>query len=87
MGSTGPTDAAIELYLQTLAHEVGPQGVRVACLWTAGVVETLTTENVDENDATAIDATNAADANLTMDANATDANATDANAATETNAQ
>lgn len=48
MGSTGPTDAAIELYLQTLAHEVGPQGVRVACLWTAGVVETLTTEKMAE---------------------------------------
>jgi len=54
---------------------------------TMNVDETLTTENVVENDATAIDATNAADANLTMDANATDANATDANAATETNAQ
>jgi NAD(P)-dependent dehydrogenase (short-subunit alcohol dehydrogenase family) len=48
MGSTGPTDAAIELYLQTLAHEVGPQGVRVACLWTAAVVESLTTEKMAE---------------------------------------
>jgi NAD(P)-dependent dehydrogenase (short-subunit alcohol dehydrogenase family) len=48
MGSTGPTDAAIENYLQTLAHEVGPQGVRVACLWTAAVVETLTTEKMAE---------------------------------------
>jgi NAD(P)-dependent dehydrogenase (short-subunit alcohol dehydrogenase family) len=48
MGSTGPTDAAIETYLQTLAHEVGPQGVRVACLWTAAVVETLTTEKMAE---------------------------------------
>jgi NAD(P)-dependent dehydrogenase (short-subunit alcohol dehydrogenase family) len=48
MGSTGPTDAAIESYLQTLAHEVGPQGVRVACLWTAAVVESLTTEKMAE---------------------------------------
>jgi RNA polymerase sigma factor (sigma-70 family) len=48
MGSTGPTDAAIEAYLQTLAHEVGPQGVRVACLWTAAVAETLTTEKLAE---------------------------------------
>jgi NAD(P)-dependent dehydrogenase (short-subunit alcohol dehydrogenase family) len=48
MGSTGPTDAAIETYLQTLAHEVGPQGVRVACLWTAAVVESLTTEKMAE---------------------------------------
>jgi NAD(P)-dependent dehydrogenase (short-subunit alcohol dehydrogenase family) len=48
MGSTGPADAAIESYLQTLAHEVGPQGVRVACLWTAAVAETLTTEKMAE---------------------------------------
>lgn len=48
MGSTGPTDAASESYLQTLAHEVGPQGVRVACLWTAAVAETLTTEKMAE---------------------------------------
>jgi NAD(P)-dependent dehydrogenase (short-subunit alcohol dehydrogenase family) len=48
MGSTGPADAAIESFLQTLAHEVGPQGVRVACLWTAGVVESLTTEKMAE---------------------------------------
>jgi NAD(P)-dependent dehydrogenase (short-subunit alcohol dehydrogenase family) len=48
MGTTGPTDAAIESYLQMLAHEVGPQGVRVACLWTAAVAETLTTEKMAE---------------------------------------
>jgi NAD(P)-dependent dehydrogenase (short-subunit alcohol dehydrogenase family) len=48
MGSTGPADAATESFLQTLAHEVGPQGVRVACLWTAAVVESLTTEKLAE---------------------------------------
>jgi NAD(P)-dependent dehydrogenase (short-subunit alcohol dehydrogenase family) len=48
MGSTGPADAAVESFLQTLAHEVGPQGVRVAVLWTAGVVETLTRESIAE---------------------------------------
>jgi NAD(P)-dependent dehydrogenase (short-subunit alcohol dehydrogenase family) len=48
MGSTGPADAATESFLQTLAHEVGPQGVRVACLWTAAVVESLTTEKMAE---------------------------------------
>ena len=48
MGTTGPTDAAIESYLQMLAHELGPQGVRVACLWTAAVAETLTTEKMAE---------------------------------------
>lgn len=46
MGSTGPADAAVESFLQTLAHEVGPQGVRVAVLWSAGVVETLTRESI-----------------------------------------
>jgi NAD(P)-dependent dehydrogenase (short-subunit alcohol dehydrogenase family) len=48
MGTTGPTDAAIESYMQMLAHELGPQGVRVACLWTAAVAETLTTEKMAE---------------------------------------
>jgi NAD(P)-dependent dehydrogenase (short-subunit alcohol dehydrogenase family) len=48
MGSTGPADAATESFLQTLAHEVGPQGVRVAVLWSAGVVETLTRESIAE---------------------------------------
>jgi NAD(P)-dependent dehydrogenase (short-subunit alcohol dehydrogenase family) len=48
MGSTGPADAAAESFLQTLAHEVGPRGVRVAVLWTAGVVETLTRESIGE---------------------------------------
>jgi NAD(P)-dependent dehydrogenase (short-subunit alcohol dehydrogenase family) len=49
MGSTGPADAAVESFLQTLAHEVGPQGVRVAVLWTAGVVETLTRESIAQS--------------------------------------
>jgi NAD(P)-dependent dehydrogenase (short-subunit alcohol dehydrogenase family) len=48
MGSTGPADAAVEAFLQTLAHEVGPRGVRVAVLWSAGVVETLTRESIAE---------------------------------------
>ena len=38
MGGTGPADAAIESFMRYLASEVGPRGVRVACLWTAGVV-------------------------------------------------
>jgi NAD(P)-dependent dehydrogenase (short-subunit alcohol dehydrogenase family) len=37
MGGTGPADAAIESLLHYLAAEVGPRGVRVAGLWTAGV--------------------------------------------------
>ncbi|HEY2633052.1 MAG TPA: SDR family oxidoreductase [Solirubrobacteraceae bacterium] len=37
MGGTGPADAAIESFLHYLAAEVGPSGVRVVGLWTAGV--------------------------------------------------
>jgi NAD(P)-dependent dehydrogenase (short-subunit alcohol dehydrogenase family) len=37
MGGTGPADAAIECFMHYLAAEVGPRGVRVAGLWTAGV--------------------------------------------------
>jgi NAD(P)-dependent dehydrogenase (short-subunit alcohol dehydrogenase family) len=37
MGGTGPADAAQESFLHYLAGEVGPRGVRVAGLWTAGV--------------------------------------------------
>jgi NAD(P)-dependent dehydrogenase (short-subunit alcohol dehydrogenase family) len=37
MGNTGPTDAATESFLHYLASEVGPKGVRVNGIWTAGV--------------------------------------------------
>jgi NAD(P)-dependent dehydrogenase (short-subunit alcohol dehydrogenase family) len=37
MGGTGPADAAAESFLHYLAAEVGPRGVRVVGLWTAGV--------------------------------------------------
>jgi NAD(P)-dependent dehydrogenase (short-subunit alcohol dehydrogenase family) len=37
MGGTGPADAATESFMHYLAAEVGPSGVRVATLWTAGV--------------------------------------------------
>ncbi len=37
MGGTGPADAAMESFMYYLAGEVGPRGVRVATLWTAGV--------------------------------------------------
>jgi len=37
MGGTGPADAATESFMHYLAAEVGPRGVRVAALWTAGV--------------------------------------------------
>jgi NAD(P)-dependent dehydrogenase (short-subunit alcohol dehydrogenase family) len=38
MGGTGPADAATESFMRYLAAEAGPRGVRMACLWTAGVV-------------------------------------------------
>jgi NAD(P)-dependent dehydrogenase (short-subunit alcohol dehydrogenase family) len=46
MGSTAPADAAMEAFMRTLAAEVGPQGVRVLGMWTAGVRETLTPEKI-----------------------------------------
>lgn len=46
MGGTGPADAATETFMRYLAAEVGPQGVRVVGLWTAGVPETLTREKL-----------------------------------------
>jgi len=48
MGSTGPADAATEAFMRYLAAEVGPRGVRVCGIWTAGVVETLSKERLVE---------------------------------------
>jgi NAD(P)-dependent dehydrogenase (short-subunit alcohol dehydrogenase family) len=41
MGSTGPADAATDTFIRNLAAEVGPQGVRVVGIWTAGLPETF----------------------------------------------
>jgi NAD(P)-dependent dehydrogenase (short-subunit alcohol dehydrogenase family) len=46
MGSTGPADAATESFMRYLAAELGPQGIRVYGIWTAGVDETLTAEKM-----------------------------------------
>jgi len=46
MGSTGPADAAIEAFMRYLAAELGPHGIRVCGIWTAGVVETLSKEKL-----------------------------------------
>jgi NAD(P)-dependent dehydrogenase (short-subunit alcohol dehydrogenase family) len=58
MGSTGMIDAAIDSLVRNLALEAGPQGVRVNCIWTAGLPETLSKEalkatnpNLDLDDA------------------------------------
>ncbi len=46
MGSTGPADAATESFMRYLAAELGPRGVRVCGMWTAGVAETLSPEKL-----------------------------------------
>ncbi len=48
MGSTGPADAATEAFMRYLAAELGPHGVRVCGIWTAGVAETLSKEKLTE---------------------------------------
>jgi NAD(P)-dependent dehydrogenase (short-subunit alcohol dehydrogenase family) len=48
MGGTGAADAATEQFLRSLAAEVGPSGVRVTGIWTAGVYETFPEETGDE---------------------------------------
>jgi NAD(P)-dependent dehydrogenase (short-subunit alcohol dehydrogenase family) len=47
MGGTGPADAAVETLMRYLAAEWGPQGVRVAGVWTAAVTGTLTKESIE----------------------------------------
>ncbi|MGH9124603.1 MAG: SDR family oxidoreductase [Acidimicrobiales bacterium] len=46
MGSTGPADAAVEALMRYLAAELGPAGIRVCGIWTAGVIDTLTRDKL-----------------------------------------
>jgi NAD(P)-dependent dehydrogenase (short-subunit alcohol dehydrogenase family) len=46
MGSTPAADATMESFMRCLAAELGPHGIRVLGMWTAGVVETLTPEKM-----------------------------------------
>jgi NAD(P)-dependent dehydrogenase (short-subunit alcohol dehydrogenase family) len=46
MGSTGPADAATDILIRNLAAEIGPQGVRVLGIWTAGLPETFSKERL-----------------------------------------
>jgi NAD(P)-dependent dehydrogenase (short-subunit alcohol dehydrogenase family) len=46
MGGTGPADAATDTFVRNLAAEVGPHGVRVVGLWTAGLPETFSKEKL-----------------------------------------
>ncbi|GAB3159514.1 SDR family oxidoreductase [Amycolatopsis stemonae] len=46
MGGTGSADGAIDTLVRNLAAEIGPSGVRVAGIWTAGLPETLSPEKL-----------------------------------------
>lgn len=46
MGGTGPADGAIDAFIRNLAAEIGPAGVRVLGIWTAGLPETLSPERL-----------------------------------------
>ena len=48
MGSTGPADAATDTLMRYLAAEIGPSGVRVVGIYTAGVEGLLTQEKIDQ---------------------------------------
>ncbi|MCX5199530.1 SDR family oxidoreductase [Streptomyces sp. NBC_00249] len=56
MGGTGPGDAALDVLIRNLAAEIGPAGVRVAGIWTAGLPETITREKLAEHGAVVDDA-------------------------------
>jgi NAD(P)-dependent dehydrogenase (short-subunit alcohol dehydrogenase family) len=46
MGGTGPADAATDTLVRNLAAEIGPSGVRVVGIWTAGLPQTLSPEKL-----------------------------------------
>jgi NAD(P)-dependent dehydrogenase (short-subunit alcohol dehydrogenase family) len=50
MGGTGPADAATDTLIRNLAAEIGPHGVRVLGIWTAGLPETFSRERLAEVD-------------------------------------
>ncbi|HKT03120.1 MAG TPA: SDR family oxidoreductase [Rugosimonospora sp.] len=46
MGGTGAADGAKDTLVRDLAQEVGPNGVRVVGIWTAGLTDSLTAEKL-----------------------------------------
>jgi NAD(P)-dependent dehydrogenase (short-subunit alcohol dehydrogenase family) len=46
LGGTGAADGALDALVRQLARELGPAGVRACGIWTAGVVDSLTTEKL-----------------------------------------
>ncbi len=57
MGGTAAADGAIDALIRQLAAELGPSGVRVCGIWTAGVTDTLTPEKLTAAGAPAMDET------------------------------
>ncbi|MGW0754888.1 SDR family NAD(P)-dependent oxidoreductase [Streptomyces sp. NPDC002814] len=55
MGGTAAADGAIDALIRQLAQEVGPAGVRVCGIWTAGVTDSLTPEKLTAAGAPAMD--------------------------------
>ncbi|WKX11048.1 SDR family oxidoreductase [Streptomyces sp. NL15-2K] len=55
MGGTAAADGAIDALIRQLAQELGPAGVRVCGIWTAGVTDTLTPEKLTAGGAPAMD--------------------------------
>src|SRR5215208_2991039 len=60
MGGTGPADAATDTFIRNLAAEIGPRGVRVLGIWTAGLPETLSQEKLAAVNSNLVDMDNAA---------------------------
>jgi NAD(P)-dependent dehydrogenase (short-subunit alcohol dehydrogenase family) len=55
LGGTGAADGAIDALIRQFAQEVGPAGVRVCGIWTAGVTDSLTPEKLTAAGAPAMD--------------------------------
>ena len=47
MGGTSAADGALDALVRDLAAEVGPSGVRVVGIWTAGITETFTSDKFE----------------------------------------
>jgi NAD(P)-dependent dehydrogenase (short-subunit alcohol dehydrogenase family) len=57
MGATAAADGAIDALIRQFAQEVGPAGVRVCGIWTAGVTDSLTPEKLAAAGAVGMDET------------------------------
>ncbi|MDF9811092.1 SDR family oxidoreductase [Streptomyces sp. SPB162] len=55
MGGTAAADGALDALIRQFAQEIGPAGVRVCGIWTAGVADSLTPEKLAAAGATGMD--------------------------------